>query len=185
MIVALDREVLPIDARLQHMVDRVQKVVAMRPDMEPDQIRAQQAIQQFPLPRADLKGLGSGPGNMPENRNSCVWQAIFHHSRQQGEMIVLDQNHRMFLACHLLHESVGKLLIDVVVVLPVPRAKYGTSMGIVAKRPQAFVGKAVVVAVFLLRTQPYCDAECSAAPREEPAVYHDRPPSRVSASPLP
>ena len=50
-------------------------------------------------------------------------QSILHHARQQGKVIILNQNDRMFLTRHLLDQRVGESLVDLVVMLPVRRAK--------------------------------------------------------------
>ena len=103
VIVPLDGEVLPVHPGFEYAIYGTQEVIGVSPNMEPDQIRAEQAIQQFTLPWADFEGLGIGPGNVPENRNPRVGQAIFHHAWQQSKMIVLDQHYWMFLARHFLH----------------------------------------------------------------------------------
>ena len=72
MVVALHREVFPIDARLDDPVDRLQKIGAMRLDVESDQIGAQQAIHQLALPGANSEGLRIRPRNVPEDRDPRV-----------------------------------------------------------------------------------------------------------------
>ena len=42
---SIDRKPLPLDARLESTVDGLQKIVAMRLNVEPDQVRAQQPLQ--------------------------------------------------------------------------------------------------------------------------------------------
>src|ERR1035437_145827 len=155
VVATLDRKVFPVDPGLKYAIHRIEKVVAVRLNMKPDQIRAEQAIQQFSLPGADAKRFGIGPGDVPKDRNSRMRKPIFHHARQQGKMIVLNQDDGMLLARHFLHERVGKSLIDFVVERPVGCAKCWTGMRNVAQRPQSLVGETVVIALFFLGTEPY------------------------------
>ena len=55
MAAAVDREMLPVDARFQSAVHGVQEIVAVRLDVEADQIGAQHAVEQFALPGADRR----------------------------------------------------------------------------------------------------------------------------------
>ena len=68
-------------------------------------------------------------------------------------MIVLDEHHGV-VAIRLLDHRIGEALVDQHVVLPVAGAKNGTNMGDVAERPHSFIGKSVVVAVFLFLGEP-------------------------------
>ncbi len=69
---AIDGEVLALNAGLKRAVDGIQKIVAMRLHVKADQIRAQQAVEQFALPGADAEGFGIGPGNVPEDGDARV-----------------------------------------------------------------------------------------------------------------
>ena len=44
MLETLDRSVVPIDARLDDAIHRLQEICAMRLDMKADEIRAQQTV---------------------------------------------------------------------------------------------------------------------------------------------
>ena len=150
VIIALDGEVLPIDARLEDAVYGIEEIVAVTANMEADEIRTKEAIEQFALPRADFKRLRCGPGDVPEDCDARLGEAIFQHPRQQGKMIVLNKDHGILFAGDFLDESVGKLLVDCVVVFPIRSAKDGAGVGDVAERPETFIGKSVIVASFLL-----------------------------------
>src|ERR1017187_6977727 len=100
--------------------------------------------------RADFKRLRCGPGDVPEDCDARLGEAIFQHPRQQGKMIVLNKDHGILFAGDFLDESVGKLLVDCVVVFPIRSAKDGAGVGDVAERPETFIGKSVIVASFLL-----------------------------------
>src|SRR5580693_7216828 len=91
---------------------------------------------------------------MPENRNSGVRHSVFHHARQEGKMIVLNQDDRMFLAHQFFRERVGESRIHFVVVFPVRSTEDGTCVRHVAERPQTLVGKTVVVAFLFFRAKP-------------------------------
>src|SRR5581483_5866963 len=66
MTVPSHRHVLAIGACFQHTVHRGQKVMAMHGNMKAEQIRAEQAVEQFILPWADAEGLRIGPWDVPE-----------------------------------------------------------------------------------------------------------------------
>ena len=89
MALAIHREEVPIRKRLQRSVDGFQKIVAMRLNVEPDEIGSQQAIDQLALPRTDSEDFRIGPGNVPEDGHTRVGACFLHHSRQQCEVIVL------------------------------------------------------------------------------------------------
>src|SRR6266567_6747846 len=91
---------------------------------------------------------------MPKNGNPCMRHSVFQQAWQQSEVIVLDQDHRMILTCHLLHQGVSKFLIHGVVVLPVRSAKRRAGMCDVAEGPETLIGETVVISVFLLGAEP-------------------------------
>ena len=61
----------------------------MRLNMEANQVGAQQAIEQFPLPRTDGEGLGIGPGNMPEDGDARVRTLPFENPGQRREVTLV------------------------------------------------------------------------------------------------
>ena len=87
----VDGKVLPLDARFQRTVHGVQKVVAVRLNVKADQVRAEQPVQQFVLPRADPEGLGIRPRDVPENGHARVGALFLDHRGKQREMVVLYQ----------------------------------------------------------------------------------------------
>ena len=62
VVVSIDRKAIPFDPALQRLIHRLQEIIAMRLDVEADQIRAQQPVEQLALPGADPECLGVGPG---------------------------------------------------------------------------------------------------------------------------
>ena len=98
MVFAVDGKMFPIDSRFQRAVHGLEEVVAMRLDVKSDQIRAQHSVDQFPLPGADAECFSIRPGNMPENCNPRVGTFLLDQSRQQGEVVVLNQHQRLLVA---------------------------------------------------------------------------------------
>src|ERR1700753_3613370 len=154
MIFAFDRKVFPIDPCLKHAIHGTEAIVTVRLDVKSDEIRTEQTIQQFLLPRTDTEGFRVRPRNMPEDRNSGVRHPIFHHPRQKCEVVILNQDYRMFLARHFFHDCIGKSSIHMVVVFPVRGAKRRASMRHMAERPQTLIGKAVVISFLFFRAEP-------------------------------
>ena len=72
MVAAVDGQALPIDAGLQRAVHGFQKIVAVRLDVEADEVRAKQAVQQLALPGANAERLRIGPGNVPEDGHAGI-----------------------------------------------------------------------------------------------------------------
>ena len=154
LAVAVHRELLPVDAGFQRPVHRFQKVVAMRLHMESDQVGAQQAVQQLPLPGADSKGLRIRPGNVPENRDARIGTLLLDHARQQREVIVLNQHHRILFSLDLLQQRVRELPIHGFVEFPVFGAESRASVGDVAERPQALICESQIEPLFFFLGQP-------------------------------
>src|SRR5580765_4454648 len=92
MVQALHRKMLPVDARLDNSVDRLQEIGAMRLDVEADKIGAKQTVHQFALPWTDSECLRIRPGDVPEDRNARIRATLLDHSWKKSEMIVLYQN---------------------------------------------------------------------------------------------
>ena len=184
MLFAVDREMLAIDARLQGLVDGLQEIVAVRLDVESDQVGGQHAIQQFALPRADAKGLGIGPWDVPKYCDTSIGSFLFHHARKQGEVIVLDEDKRVAGAVDLLEQCRREFTVDAAIVVPVAGAKDGARVCDMAERPESFVREAEIEPLFLLAAQPHSAQRILRMVREAPA---SRPCSSAvlrSASPV-
>jgi len=67
LLVPIDREAVPLDPAFQGLVHGFQEIVAVRLNMEAEKIRAQQSIQEFPLPGTDPEGFRVGPRYVPED----------------------------------------------------------------------------------------------------------------------
>ena len=132
MTAAIYREMLAVDPRLQRAIHGFQKIVAVRLNMEADQVRAQQAIQQLALPGADAEGLRIRPGDVPEDSDPGIRPRFLDHAGHQGEVIILHQYGGILFVRRLLDKSVGKAPVDLVVGFPILLAKDGTRMRDVA-----------------------------------------------------
>ncbi len=132
VVVALDGEALPLDARLESGIDRFQKIVAVRLDVKADQIGAEQAIEKLALPGADAEGFRVGPGNMPEDSYANVRARLLDHSGKQREVIVLDEKQGVFDAFHFGEHGVGEFAVGVLIALPIGGAENRARVGDVA-----------------------------------------------------
>ena len=90
MTPSFDREMFPVDARLQDAVDGIQKIVTVILNMKADQVRTQHSVKKLPLPGADTEGFWVGPGNMPEKSHAGIRSFFLDETGQKGEMVVLD-----------------------------------------------------------------------------------------------
>ncbi len=91
MALAVDGEAVPLGDRFHSVIHGFEKIVAVRLNMETDQVCPEQSLDQLALPRADAEHFRIGPGNMPENRDGGVGARLLHHFRKQGEVIVLGK----------------------------------------------------------------------------------------------
>src|SRR5262249_38350246 len=92
-----DGEALHVYPRLQGALYRLQKVVAVVLEVEGEQVVAQQAVEDFLLPRADAEHLAVWPRNVPEVQDHQVRAGVFEHAGQQREVVVLHEDHRWFI----------------------------------------------------------------------------------------
>src|SRR5215472_6848214 len=149
MVVSIDTKAVPFDSALQGLIHGLEKIVAMRLDMKADQIRTQQPVQQFALPRTDPERLGVWPRDMPKNGDAGIRTLGLDHAGEQCKVVVLNQHEWPVRAFNLFENCFGKFLIDALVALPIRGPKNGTRMGNMAKRPNSFVREAEVIALFI------------------------------------
>ncbi len=142
-----------LDARFEVAVHGLEKVLAVKSRVEPQDCAAEQALQQLDPPRTDAERLGVRPGDVPEGDDGRRRQTRLDHRRQQREVVVLDEDDRI-LAAGFGDDRVGETLIDLAIGLPIRLAKHRSNVGDMAERPHALVGEAVVVALLLLRGEP-------------------------------
>ena len=111
---------------------------------EADQIGAQQALQQFALPRTNAEGLRVRPRDMPENGHARVWAPLFDHARQQGEMIILDQHDRICFAGDFVEHGSGEFLVDSLIGFPIGCTERRPRVRDMTEWPQAFIREAKI-----------------------------------------
>ena len=76
-------------------VDGLQEVLAVESGMEAEDGAAEHALEQLLPPGTDAEGFGIGPGNVPERDDRGPGQDFADHPRQEGEMVVLHEDHRV------------------------------------------------------------------------------------------
>ena len=132
---------------------RLHKIAAMIADVKPQQVIPQQSRHQLPLPRTNAENLRMRPGNMPELPGDDVRRRVADVLRQQCQMIILGQ-HNGRPPPDFIQYQVGELAIDRLISLPIPPVKNRLRIGVMAQRPQGFIGKAVIIPLLLLLRQP-------------------------------
>ncbi len=155
MAFAVDRKTVPLGERLDRAVHGFQKIVAVRLDVEADEVGAQQAVHELALPGTDAEDFWIGPGDMPEDGHARVRARFLDHAREEGEVVVLREKDRRLRAFHLLEDGVGKTPVNLLVVIPILGPEDGAGVRDVAERPKTFVGESVVVALLFLAAQPH------------------------------
>ena len=155
VLAARHRETLPVDARLERAVDRLQEVVAVVLGVEADQVGAEHAEQELALPRADPERLEVGPRDVPEDGDPRVGALGLDERRQRREVIVLDEHQGRLGVLDLVQHGVGELLVHLEVVRPVVGPEHRARVHDVAQRPQPLVREAGVVPLLLLLREPH------------------------------
>ena len=87
---------------------------------------------------------------MPEDCHASIRPLFLDHPRQQREVIVLDEHHRFRDIFDFLEHGGHELAVHLLVVLPIGSPKKRTGVRDVAKGPESFVGKAVVITFLFL-----------------------------------
>ena len=136
---AIHCEMIPFRERLKYAVHSLQKIVAMRLDLEAHEVGAQQSIDKFALPRTDAKDFRIWPWNVPKDRNARVGPRFLDHPGKQREVIILREKNRRFRALHFLQNGVGKPAIDLLIVQPVLGPENRSRMRDMAQRPETFI----------------------------------------------
>ena len=121
--------------------------------MKSEQIVAQHSVEQFLLPGEAAQDFRIRPGYMPELGDDQIRVALLQHPRQQREVKILDEHEGRPMARFFEHGA-RKYLVHLPVRLPVLGTKGRPCKCDVTKRPQALIGEAVIITLFLLRAQP-------------------------------
>ena len=103
-------------------VHGLQEVVAVVLGVEPEQVVAEHPVEQFVGPRADAERLRVGPRDVPELRHHQVRPRGLQQPRQEGEVVVLDEDERR-AALRFLKHGRGERLVHPAVGVPVGRVE--------------------------------------------------------------
>src|SRR6266567_8517328 len=91
---------------------------------------------------------------MPEDSYASVGPALLNHSRQQRKMIILHQHHRLTDILHFLEQSVRKLPVHFLIMLPIAGPEKGTRVRDMTEGPEPLISKSVVIALLLFLGEP-------------------------------
>src|SRR4030042_5712040 len=150
-----DRELLPVGLRFEEPGDGLQEVVAVELYVKPDDVRTEHPVEDLLWPWTDAVRFRVRPRDMPENGHLRVGTLLLDQRREQGEVVVLDQDKGRLFPGDLRKEGVGELFVHHPVMGPVLQAEFGTDVGDVAERPTPLVREPVIVAGLFLLGQPY------------------------------
>ena len=169
---------LVVDARLERAIHGVQEIVAVILDMKPEQIVAEQAVQDVLLPRTDAEGLAVGPRDVPELAHRDVGARVLDEARQQREVIILHEHHGPVVADFVDH-GIGETAIHAHVLMPVHVVELRPRIRDMAQRPQRVVGTPVVVALLLFFGEPHATQVV-----RRPVRRHAKAPARIGGLPV-
>src|SRR5437867_1417331 len=147
------RILLAVDARLEEPIDAVDEVVAVELRVKPDDADAEHSFEKLVPAGAYSELLRIGPGDVPEHDDRGAGKPLADEAGHERKVVVLHEHDGVF-GIHLRAERLREPLVYRLVVLPVLAAEDGAGVSDVAQRPEAFVGKAVVVALLLFRSEP-------------------------------
>ena len=86
---------LVVDLAFDGAIERRQEILAVVERVEAEDVGTEQVQQQLALPRADAKGLGVWPRDVPEQRDGRARHAFPDQLREQREVEVLDEHDRV------------------------------------------------------------------------------------------
>src|SRR5215813_9076010 len=121
--------------------------------METKEVVSQQALQQFPAPGTGTVNFPGGPGNVPEMHHGEIRNTLAEEGRAERQVVILEPDHG-WLCATLLSDHGGEGSIDVLIVVPVARLKYGPLQLEVTQGPEGTIGKAIVKASHLCLAEP-------------------------------
>ena len=93
---------------------RVEEIMAVRAQVEAEQIVAQKAVDQFFLPGEGAEGFLVGPGDVPELGDDEIVAGLLEHARQQAEVVVLNEHEGRF-AVRLFDDRPREQFIDLAI----------------------------------------------------------------------
>ena len=148
-----DRRIRPLYPAFEEAIDAFGEIIGVELSVEADDRAAEQSLQDPFTPRTDAVHFRVGPWDVPEGDDDRLGQTLTDHARQQREVVVLDQHDRPLVARFGNHR-IGEFAVDGFIGLPVRRAKNRPGEGDMAKRPQALIGEAQIIALIFFLRQP-------------------------------
>ncbi len=121
---------------------RAQEVRRVGPALEPDQVRAEQALDHLPAPRKLGEDLVTGERDVVKKADPQVAAQLAEHPRHQLELVVMDPYRRPVAG--LLRRGLGEALVDRHVGFPPAAVELGRCDDVVIQRPQRRVGEPLV-----------------------------------------
>jgi hypothetical protein len=152
-LVAGDLEPIRVHVRFDVAVDRVQEILAVVPDVEPEEVVTQESVEQFLPPGEDATDLPVRPRDVPKLRDNQLRVCRLEHPGEQAEVIVLNEHERRLVA-GLREHDVGEQSVHLPISVPVLGAEDRWRERDVAERPQALVRQTVVESLLLFFAQP-------------------------------
>ena len=144
---------VPVDPRFERTVHSIDEVAAMESRVKSENAAPQEPFEDLSIPGTDGIAFRIAPGDVPKRHDRRVRQMVAHDLGHQGQMEILHE-HDGVVGFGFLDDGQRKPFVDLLVLFPVRGSKDGTDMGQMTERPEPFVGKSVVVAVFFLRRHP-------------------------------
>ncbi len=146
------REGLVLDAGLEKAVDASRKLAVIAP-VEADDRAAERTPSRIWSATEKMPNDSKFGQGMCQNVMMVARGNRSRRSRQECEVVVLDQHHRI-VGLRFLRHGIGEAFVDAAVLSPVLVAKDRARHADVTQRPQAFVRRIVVVPALLLLGQP-------------------------------
>ncbi len=147
------RQVLVIDLAFHEAIHGIQEILAVIARVKPQDVGRQHVQQHLALPRTHAEGLGIGPRDVPEQRDRRLGYFLADQLRQQSEMEVLDQDHGT-VGVRFRRHHLGELGVHLLIGAPIAGAERRPHVGQMAQRPEALIGKSVVITLLLFLRQP-------------------------------
>jgi hypothetical protein len=100
------------------------------------------------------KDSGLGQGDMPEQGHPRIGPFFFDHPREEGKVIILDENPRVQAALQLFQGRLGEFPVHRFILAPVLGPEGRAGVGDVTEGPKAFVRESVIIPLLLLLGKP-------------------------------
>ena len=111
---------------------------------------------------------------MPEGDDRAERQALPDHAGRQREVVVLHEHQRRLGGTGFFSDGVGEAAVDHPVGVEIVGPEHRADVGLVAQRPQRFVGESVVVALLFLVVHPHAPEAVLGARRADLESLVDR-----------